>query len=175
MLRGLNNVFNQKGEQMEQLDTVVDPRNGKVYVDDYSHLGEGEIYKGKVIEGFTEEGHPHAGGRNLVKNTFLPGNRFGKGRVKGSRNKLTQKMLDDVANSRTLPHEYLIRVMEFPTSLPEERLKAAMKLVDIVYPKAASVEVDMSIENDYTPAEMEERIRELALKHLRKDESAVEE
>lgn len=160
---------------MEQLDTVVDPKNGKTYIDDYSHLDEGDVYKGKIIEGFTEEGHPFAGGRNLVKNTFLPGNRFGKGRVKGSRNKLTQQMLDAVANANVKPHEFLLDVLSIATNSTDERLKAAMKLIDIVYPKAASVEVDMTLENDYSPAEMEERIRELAMKHLKIElESDVE-
>lgn len=146
---------------MSDLETVVDPVNGKVYVDDYSHLSVGDEYKNKIIEGFTEEGHPYAKGRNLVKNTFLPGNNFGKGRKKGSRNKLTQQMLDAVANARIKPHEFLLDVMEMPSNTMDERLKAALKLVDIVYPKAQSVEVDMNIEQEVSPAEMEDRIKQI--------------
>lgn len=146
---------------MSDLDTAKDPVNGKVYVDDYSHLSVGDEYKDKIVEGFTEEGHPYAKGRNLVKNTFLSGNRFGRGRKKGSRNKLTQQMLDAVANARIKPHEFLLDVMEMPTNTMDERLKAALKLVDIVYPKAQSVEVDMTIDQDVSPADMEDRIKDI--------------
>lgn len=132
--------------------------NDKTYVDDYSHLSVGDEYKGKVIEFFSEEGHPCAKGRNLVKNTFLPGNNFGRGRKKGSRNKLTQQMLDAVANARIRPDEYLLDVMESPTATPKERLMAAMKLVDIVYPKAASVEVDIKNDEEMTAEELDKLI-----------------
>lgn len=132
--------------------------NEKTYVDDYSHLSVGDEYKGKTIEFFSEEGHPCAKGRNLVKNTFLPGNNFGRGRKKGSRNKLTQQMLDAVANARIRPDEYLIDVMESPTATPKERLMAAMKLVDIVYPKAASVEVDIKNDDEMTAEELDKMI-----------------
>lgn len=97
-----------------------DPINGRVYLDDFSHLSVGDEYKGKTIEGFTSDGYPYANGRNLVKNTFLPGNNYGKGRIKGSRNKLTQQMLDAVANANIKPHEYLIDVMEMATNTTDE-------------------------------------------------------
>lgn len=139
---------------MSEEKYFTDPINGRVYLDDFSHLKKGDIYKGKIIEGITEDGYPHSNGRNLVKNTFLPGNNYGKGRIKGSRNKLTQQMLDAVANANIKPHEFLIDVMEMATNTTDERLKAAMKLVDIVYPKAASIEVDMSLEEETSPEEM---------------------
>lgn len=132
--------------------------NERVYIDDYSHLSVGDEYKGRTIEFLSEEGHPCARGRNLVKNTFLSGNSFGRGRKKGSRNKMTQQMLDMVANSRISPAEYLMDVMENVTSTPEERLKAAMKLVDIVYPKTASVDLDVSGEVEISGKELDEAL-----------------
>lgn len=132
--------------------------NERNYIDDYSHLNVGDEYKGRIIESLSEEGHPCARGRNLVKNTFLSGNNFGRGRKKGSRNKMTQQMLDMVANARISPAEYLMDVLENTTSLPEERLKAAMKLVDIVYPKAASVEIDVSGEIEMSGKELDDAL-----------------
>lgn len=132
----------------------------KTYLDDYSHLNIGDEYKGKIIESLSPEGHPCAGGRNLVRNTFLKGNKFAKGRVKGSRNKLTQQMLDMVASARITPAEYLMDVMEMVTADPKERLAAAMKLADFVYPKAASVEVDIKDNEELSKSEIDALIAE---------------
>lgn len=72
---------------------------------------------------------------------FQPGNKFG--RPKGSRNKLTQQMLDRAAELNVAPDEILGAFMMDSTLPPDIRARCAMKLVDIIYPKAASVEVKM--------------------------------
>lgn len=76
---------------------------------------------------------------------FQKGNKFG--RPKGSRGKLTQLMLDRVAASHLSPDEVLIQIYEDPNIPPDLRFKAASKVADLVYPKAASVEVKIEEEN----------------------------
>lgn len=76
---------------------------------------------------------------------FQKGNKFG--RPKGSRGKLTQLMLDRVAASHLSPDEVLIQIYEDPNIPPDLRFKAASKVADLVYPKAASVEVKIEDEN----------------------------
>ncbi len=76
---------------------------------------------------------------------FQKGNKFG--RPKGSRGKLTQLMLDRVASSHLSPDEVLIQIYEDPNIPPDLRFKAASKVADLVYPKAASVEVKIEEEN----------------------------
>ena len=76
---------------------------------------------------------------------FQKGNKFG--RPKGSRGKLTQLMLDRVASSHLSPDEVLIQIYEDPNIPPDLRFKAASKVADLVYPKAASVEIKIEEEN----------------------------
>ena len=76
---------------------------------------------------------------------FQKGNKFG--RPKGSRGKLTQLMLDRVAASHLSPDEVLIQIYEDPNIPPDLRFKAASKVADLVYPKAASVEIKIEDEN----------------------------
>lgn len=76
---------------------------------------------------------------------FQKGNKFG--RPKGSRGKLTQLMLDRVAASHLSPDEVLIQIYEDPNIPPDLRFKAASKVADLVYPKAASVEIKIEEEN----------------------------
>lgn len=76
---------------------------------------------------------------------FQKGNKFG--RPKGSRGKLTQLMLDRVASSHLSPDEVLIQIYEDPNIPPDLRFKAASKVADLVYPKAASVEIKIEDEN----------------------------
>lgn len=85
--------------------------------------------------------------RGMSPNTgrFQKGNKFG--RPKGSRGKLTQLMLDRVASSHLSPDEVLIQIYEDPNIPPDLRFKAASKVADLVYPKAASVEVKIEEEN----------------------------
>lgn len=79
--------------------------------------------------------------RGMDPNTgrFGKGNKFG--RPKGSRGKLTQMMLDRVAIAQLSPDEVMIDIYCDPTVDPDLRFKAAAKVADLVYPKAASVEV----------------------------------
>lgn len=80
---------------------------------------------------------------------FLPGNSLGKGRPKGSRNKMTQRMLDRVAarSEDGLSMEEIMMDIAQDTRQPAElRFKAAAKISDLVFPKASSVEVKMEDE-----------------------------
>ncbi|MGL4852199.1 MAG: hypothetical protein ACRC3Z_06090 [Phocaeicola sp.] len=102
--------------------------------------------------------------RNVINGQFLPGNTLGKGRVKGSRNKLTQALLDRVAARQedNLSLEDVVMDIAYDPNQPAElRLKAAAKILDIVHPKSASVEVTLDDETGISPAEMEARIEQL--------------
>lgn len=99
------------------------------------------------------------------KNQFIPGNPGG-GRPKGSRNKLTQLMLDRVAarqESGLSAEEVLIDIMQDPEMPPDLRLKAAAKISDLVYPKAASIEVQMD-DKRMSKGEMDAKIQQLLTK-----------
>lgn len=125
-------------------------------------LALGDIFKGQPIVDFTAEGDPIGeNGRNLNKGCFAKGNNFGQGRKKGSRNKLTQLMLDRVANSPLSPDELLLKLMTDTECDEKLRLQAAMKLVDIVYPKASSVEMDVTDNRDESKDDMDARIKDL--------------
>ena len=95
------------------------------------------------LPGVTEE--LESKGMNPSSGKFQKGNKFG--RPKGSRGKLTQLMLDRVASSHLSPDEVLIQIYEDPNIPPDLRFKAASKVADLVYPKAASVEIKMEDEN----------------------------
>lgn len=80
---------------------------------------------------------------------FLPGNTSGKGRPKGSRNKMTQRMLDRVAarsEDGLSMEEIMMDIAQDPKQPAELRFKAAAKISDLVFPKASSVEVKMDDE-----------------------------
>lgn len=107
-------------------------------------------------------------GRNLINGRFLPGNRHGKGRIKGSRNKMTQKFLDRVA-SRTEDglsmEEILMDIAQDPQSPLELRYKASSKILDLTLPRAASIEVTME-ETKLTKEQIDARLTELLSKGL---------
>lgn len=99
-----------------------------------------------------------------VTGQFLPGNKLGKGRVKGSRNKLTQLLLDRVASRQEdgLSLEDIVMDIAYDVEMPAElRFKAASKILDIVHPKSASVEVQIDDENSISPEQMDNRIKQL--------------
>lgn len=103
-------------------------------------------------------------GIDKVSGKFLPGNTFGKGRVKGSRNKMTQKMLDRVASRSEdglSMEEIMMDIAQDPNMPAELRFKAAAKVSDLVFPKAASVEVDMDNAGVLTKEEMDARLQQL--------------
>lgn len=98
---------------------------------------------------------------------FQKGNKFG--RPKGSRGKLTQLMLDRVAASHLSPDEVLIQIYEDPNIPPDLRFKAASKVADLVYPKAASVEVKIEEENVINEESLNAQIRDFLTGALKVD------
>lgn len=103
-------------------------------------------------------------GRNIKTGKFLPGNTAGRGRPKGSRNKMTQRMLDRVADRSEdglSMEEVLMDIAQDPDMPAELRLKAASKIADIVYPKASSVEVKMDDKENMTKKQIDARLTHL--------------
>ncbi|QDH46554.1 hypothetical protein LAh9_9 [Aeromonas phage LAh_9] len=109
-------------------------------------------------------------------NHFKPGNPGG-GRPKGSRNKMTQLMLDRVASrqeSGLSSEEILMDIMQDPEMPPELRFKAAAKISDLIYPKAASIEVQMD-DKRMTKGEMDAKLQQLLQRAKVLSESDSEE
>lgn len=108
---------------------------------------------------------------------FQKGNKFG--RPKGSRGKLTQLMLDRVAESQLSPDEVLIEIYQDPSIAPDLRYKAAAKVADLVYPRAASVEVKIEEDNGITEETINAQLRDFLSVALGSDilppEGTVEE
>ena len=103
-------------------------------------------------------------GQESGSGKFLPGNKLGKGRKKGSRNKMTQLMLDRVAGRSEdgLSMEEIIMDIAQDPSMPAElRFKAASKVADLVFPKAASVEVKIDDEDKLTKEQIDNRLKTL--------------
>lgn len=95
---------------------------------------------------------------------FLAGNGGGPGRPKGSRNKMTQRMLDRVSARQEdglSMEEIMMDIAQDPNQPSELRFKAAAKVADLVYPRAASVEVKVEDENTMTAEQMDARIKQL--------------
>ncbi|MGL4518677.1 MAG: hypothetical protein ACRCUJ_02960 [Phocaeicola sp.] len=95
---------------------------------------------------------------------FLPGNKLGKGRKKGSRNKMTQLMLDRVAHRSEdglSMEEILMDIAQDPNQPPELRFKAASKVADLVFPKAASVEVKVDDDDKLSKEQIDQRLQTL--------------
>lgn len=83
-------------------------------------------------------------GRNTKTGKFVKGNSVAKGRPKGSRNKMTQRMLNRVcerSEDGLSMEEIMMDIAQDPNMPAELRFKAAAKVSDLVYPKASSVEV----------------------------------
>lgn len=109
-----------------------------------------------------------AAGMNQKSGKFLPGNKLGKGRPKGSRNKLNQQMLDRVAEKSEAglsPEEIIMGIMQDATMPPELRFKAAAKIMDMVHPKAQSIELVVDEKDSMSKSQMEDRIKQLVTKH----------
>ncbi|MGL4519412.1 MAG: hypothetical protein ACRCUJ_06990, partial [Phocaeicola sp.] len=84
--------------------------------------------------------------KDAINGQFLSGNTLGKGRPKGSRNKMTQLMLDRVSSRSEdglSMEEIMMDIAQDPNQPAELRFKAAAKISDLVFPKAASIEVQM--------------------------------
>ncbi|MGL5013150.1 MAG: hypothetical protein ACRC6V_02510 [Bacteroidales bacterium] len=100
-------------------------------------------------------------GQDKVTGKFLPGNQLGKGRRKGSRNKMTQQMLDRVAGRSEdglSMEEILMDIAQDPDAPSELRFKAASKVADLVFPKAASVEVKIDDEDKLSKEQIDQRL-----------------
>lgn len=108
------------------------------------------------LEGVTDEYEDR--GMSPTTGRFQKGNKFG--RPKGKRNAMTQAMLDRVAQAGLSPDEVLIDIYQDPTIPPDLRFKAASKIADLVYPKAASIEVKMDDHEAMTEEQMENKIRD---------------
>ena len=106
-------------------------------------------------------------GMNPQSGKFEKGNKFG--RAKGKRNKLTQAMLDRVAQAGLSPDEVMIDIYQDPTIPPDLRFKAAAKIADLVYPKAASIEVKMDDHEAMTEDQLDNKIRDFLVANLGQD------
>ncbi|EFV9058526.1 hypothetical protein GE321_00840 [Shigella sonnei] len=132
---------------------------------------KGELTPAQVAEitgrlpGVTEE--LESKGMEPSTGKFTKGNKFG--RPRGSRGKLTQLMLDRVAASHLSPDEVLIQIYEDPNIPPDLRFKAASKVADLVYPKAASVEVKIEEENVINEESLNAQIRDFLTGALKVD------
>ena len=98
-----------------------------------------------VIDFLTEEGHPvNTKGTDLVTGRFAKGNNHATGRRKGSRNKLTQKLLDTMANSEVEVGEALLQMYLSEQTTPKEKISCLKTLADIIFPRTSSVELDVN-------------------------------
>lgn len=103
-------------------------------------------------------------GRNVRTGHFVKGNSRGNGRPKGSRNKMTQRMLNRVAERSEdglSMEEIMMDIAQDPNMPAELRFKAAAKVSDIVYPKASSVEVKMDEKETMTKEQIDARLKAL--------------
>ncbi len=115
-----------------------------------------------------EEVKDQSVGKDPKTGKFLPGHSFGKGRPKGSRNKMNQQMLDRVAarsESGLSAEEIIMEIMQDPGMSPELRFKAAAKIMDMVHPKAQSIELKVEDKDMMSKSQMEDRIKQLIGKH----------
>ncbi|WAX14269.1 hypothetical protein ECO319P1_00113 [Escherichia phage ECO319P1] len=103
-------------------------------------------------------------GRNVKTGQFVKGNSVAKGRPKGSRNKMTQRMLNRVSERSEdglSMEEIMMDIAQDPNMPAELRFKAAAKVADLVYPKASSVEVKMDEKEDMSKEQIDNRLRQL--------------
>lgn len=104
-------------------------------------------------------------GREEHTGRFGKGNTFGKGRPKGSRNKLTSQMLDRFAernaNEAECVENVLFDIMSSAKSSDDLKFKAAKQLSDMVFPKAQSVQLEIENNDGLTLEQMDKRILEL--------------
>ncbi|MGL4520524.1 MAG: hypothetical protein ACRCUJ_12870 [Phocaeicola sp.] len=103
-------------------------------------------------------------GQDQVTGKFVAGNTLGKGRKKGSRNKMTQLMLDRVSarsEDGLSVEEIMLDIAQDPNAPSELRFKAASKIADMVFPKAASVEVKIDDDDKMTKEQIDQRLQTL--------------
>lgn len=117
-----------------------------------------------ITEEVMKEHNVDIHGRCLVTGRFKIFNGKKGGRKKGSRNKITQQMIDRCAAASEAgfsPEEFLIELYNDPKAPLELRLRAASKIADILYPKSASIEVDMNDNESLSSAELDEKLTAL--------------
>lgn len=104
-------------------------------------------------------------GRSLENGRFVRGQaKAGPGRPKGSRNKMTQIMLSRVhkaSEEGCSPEDIMIQIMKDVELPPELRFKAAAKVADLVYPRAASVEVKVEESEGKSIDQIQDQIKML--------------
>ena len=100
-------------------------------------------------------------GRCKTTGRLQAGHKFAKGRQKGSRNQLTQLMLDRVSEAGLSPEEVLISIYQDPSVPLDLRYKSASKILDIVHPKAASVDVTIDEKDTMTDEQVSNKIKSL--------------
>lgn len=103
-------------------------------------------------------------GRNIKTGQFVKGNQASGGRPKGSRNKMTQRMLNRVADRSEdglSMEEILMDIAQDPNMPAELRFKAAAKVSDLIYPKASSVEVKMDDKEQMSKEQIDNRLKQL--------------
>lgn len=100
-----------------------------------------------------------------TKGRFMKGN---PGKPKGSRSKLTQRMLDHAASLPMTPEEVMASLFSDSRADPELCLKAAKVYGDWVYYKAPNIEVVADVEFD-SAASIEEQV-DLFLERSEEDE-----
>jgi hypothetical protein len=114
------------------------------------------------------EDDPIVNGRHLYSGYFAKKNTIGQhpnsGRPAGSRNEMTMKMLANVAarsNDGLSVEEIIMDIAQDPKEPSDLRFRAAAKIADIVYPKSASVEVEIDNKESLTPEKLQEQLQKL--------------
>lgn len=106
-----------------------------------------------------------ANGRCVKTGRFLPGKaKAGPGRPKGSRNSMTKRMLNRVAERSEAGlsmEEIMMDIAQSSGMPPELRFKAAKAVADLVYPKAASVEVKVDDAENMSIQQIDDKLKAL--------------
>ena len=104
-------------------------------------------------------------GRDLKTGRFVAGHaKAGPGRPKGSRNSMTKRMLNRVAERSEAGlsmEEIMMDIAQAADMPPELRFKAAKAVADLVYPKAASVEVKMDDKENMSVQQIDDKLAQL--------------
>lgn len=95
---------------------------------------------------------PLPNGNQTADGKFAPGNKLGRGRIKGSRNKIAESFLSALHADF---EEHGPAVIE---KVREERPQDYLKVVASILPK----ELNIRVEDELSDAELDQRIRELA-------------
>lgn len=121
---------------------------------------EGNRKVGNYVKNMPED--PKDKNRNLRTGKFVKGN-SGGGRQKGSRNKLTQRFLDRVAERTEdglSAEDVLIDMFQDPEVPLDLRFKAASKVMEFTLPKSQNIEV-ITEETNLTKEQIDTKLKEL--------------